>query len=48
MLSAMEQHMLVIRPVGGTMDDWISAGSNSVWTQAVKSVVIKWMELNDG
>ena len=31
-----------VRPVGGTMDDWISAGSNSVWTQAVKSVVIKW------
>lgn len=31
-----------VRPVGGTMDDWISTGSNSVWTQAVKSVVIKW------
>ncbi|MFR8011648.1 MAG: hypothetical protein ACLU8W_07820 [Clostridia bacterium] len=31
-----------VRPVDGTMDDWISAGSSSVWTQAVKSVVIKW------
>lgn len=31
-----------VRPVGGTMDDWINAGSSSVWTQAVKSVVIKW------
>ena len=31
-----------VRPVNGTMDDWISAGSNSAWTQAVKSTVIKW------
>ena len=30
-----------VRPIGGTMDDWINAGSSSVWTQAVKSVVIK-------
>ena len=29
-------------PVGGTMQDWIDAGSNSKWTQAVKSVVLKW------
>lgn len=29
-------------PVDGTMDDWIKAGSSSKWTQAVKSVVIKW------
>ena len=35
-----------VRPIGGTMDDWISAGSNSVWTQAVKSVVIKWDGVN--
>lgn len=31
-----------VRPIGGTMDDWINAGSNSIWTQAVKSVVVKW------
>ena len=31
-----------VRPVGATMEDWISAGSGSIWTQAVKSVVIKW------
>ena len=31
-----------VYPVGGTMSDWVSAGSSSVWTQAVKSVVIKW------
>ena len=31
-----------VRPVGATMEDWINAGSGSIWTQAVKSVVIKW------
>lgn len=31
-----------VRPVGGTMDDWINEGSGSIWTQAVKSVVVKW------
>ena len=31
-----------VRPVGGTMQDWICAGSNSIWTQSVRSVVIKW------
>ena len=31
-----------IRPIGGTVEDWINVGSGSVWTQAVKSVVIKW------
>ena len=31
-----------VRPVGATMDDWITAGSGSIWTTAVKSVVIKW------
>lgn len=28
--------------VGATMEDWINAGSSSIWTQAVKSVVVKW------
>lgn len=28
--------------VGATMDDWINADSGSIWTQAVKSVVVKW------
>ena len=31
-----------VRPVGATMEDWINAGSGSIWTQAVKSVIIKW------
>ena len=31
-----------VRPVGATVEDWINAGSSSVWTQAVKSVVVKW------
>ena len=31
-----------VYPVGGTMSDWVSAGSGSIWTQAVKSVIIKW------
>ena len=31
-----------VYPVGGTMSDWVSAGSSSIWTQAVKSVTIKW------
>ena len=31
-----------VRPVYATMDDWIRLGSNSIWTMAVKSVVIKW------
>ena len=35
-----------VRPIGGTMDDWINAGSSSVWTQAVKSVVVKWDGVN--
>ena len=29
-------------PIGGTLADWHNAGSSSVWTTAVKSVVIKW------
>ena len=31
-----------VRPVGATVDTWIEAGSNSIWTQAVGSVVVKW------
>ncbi|MDE5670314.1 MAG: RHS repeat-associated core domain-containing protein, partial [Eubacterium sp.] len=31
-----------VKPIGGTVEDWINAGSSSEWTQAVKSVVIKW------
>ena len=34
-------HVSVL-PVGATVEDWINAGSGSIWTQAVKSVVIKW------
>ena len=31
-----------VRPVGATMGDWINAGPGSIWTQAVRSVTIKW------
>jgi RHS repeat-associated protein len=31
-----------VYPVGGTLLDWYNAGSLSVWTVAVKSVVVKW------
>ena len=31
-----------VHPVGGTLEDWHNAGSSSVWTTAVKSVVVKW------
>ena len=27
-----------VRPIGGTMDDWIQQGSQSIWTQAIKSI----------
>lgn len=30
-----------VRPVGCSIQDWIDAGSKSIWTLAVKSVVIK-------
>ena len=35
-----------VRPVGATMEDWINTGSSSVWTQAVKFVVVKWDGVN--
>ena len=31
-----------VYPVGGSMQDWVEAGANSAWTQAVKSVVSKY------
>lgn len=31
-----------VYPIGGTMEDWVNAGSSSIWTKAVKSVVVKW------
>lgn len=34
--------LVSLHPIGGTLADWHNAGSSSVWTQAVKSVVIKW------
>ena len=30
-------------PVGGTLEDWYNAGALSIWTAAVKSVVVKWV-----
>ena len=31
-----------VKPIGGTMDDWINEGPNSIWTQSVKTCVVKW------
>ena len=31
-----------VHPIGETLADWHNAGSSSVWTTAVKSVVVKW------
>ena len=31
-----------VRPVGVSIDEWIEAGPVSIWTAAVKSVVVKW------
>jgi len=31
-----------VYPVGGTIAQWRSLGASSIWTQAIKSVVIKW------
>ena len=31
-----------VKPVSATVEEWINAGSDSIWTKAVKSVVIKW------
>ena len=31
-----------VYPIGGTLEDWHNAGSSSIWTKAVKSVVVKW------
>ena len=31
-----------VYPIGGTMADWVNAGSGSIWTQAVKASVAKW------
>ncbi|MBC8533605.1 RHS repeat-associated core domain-containing protein [Yeguia hominis] len=31
-----------VHPIGGTLEEWHNAGSSSVWTTAVKSVVVKW------
>ena len=31
-----------VRPVNATIEEWIREGSGSIWTQTLKSVVIKW------
>lgn len=34
-------HVSII-PLGGTMQDWIDIGSNSIWTTTLKSIVVRW------
>jgi len=31
-----------VYPIGGSMRNWIDQGANSIWTQTVKSKVVKW------
>ncbi len=31
-----------VYPIGDTMEDWVYTGSGSIWTAAVKFVVVKW------
>ena len=33
-----------VYPVNGTIAEWRSQGSSSIWSQAIKSVVVKWSE----
>ena len=33
---------VTIYPIGGTAKEWHDAGPNSVWTKALKSVVVKY------
>ena len=32
-----------VYPIGGTIKDWHNAGPSSIWTQTLKSIVIKWI-----
>lgn len=36
------ERYISIRPVNGTMEDWINAGSSSIWTQALKALVTRF------
>ncbi len=31
-----------VYPIGGTIEDWAKQGIASIWTGALKSVVVKW------
>jgi len=31
-----------VYPVGTTMEGWKNAGTGSIWTMTLKSIVIKW------
>ena len=31
-----------ITPIGGSMSDWIAAGSSSIWTRMLKDIVVKY------
>ena len=31
-----------VKPVDASVETWGKAGPNSIWTKAVKSVVIRW------
>jgi len=34
--------LVTVLPRGATVEAWTKMGTNSIWTQAVKSVVVKW------
>lgn len=33
---------VTVMPVGATVQEWVEAGPNSIWTKAVQSVSVKW------
>lgn len=43
-LYAIEDHPghVAVKPVGASMQVWIDQGEASLWTQALKKIVIKW------
>ena len=38
-----EKGHVSVKPVNATMQDWMRAGENSIWTTTLKSLMIKWI-----
>lgn len=33
---------VTVKPIGGTIAEWRNQGTSSVWTETIKSLVVKW------